>query len=233
MARSAEHASFRFRDRHHAGLALAEKLTRYRERSDVVVLGLPRGGIPVAFEVALALRAPLDVFVVRKLGWPGHEEFAMGAIASGGVRVLNPNLSDVLHTRLAMVDQVAEREQAELTRREQLYRAGRAPIALTKRCVILIDDGLATGSSMLAAAFALRRQRPARIVIAVPVASTEACARMQREADDVVCAVTPEPFDAVGCWYEDFSQTSDAEVEGLLARSREGSGPHRMPQPPR
>jgi putative phosphoribosyl transferase len=219
MAQPAASASLRFRDRRHAGIALASKLSAYRGRGDVVVAGLPRGGIPVAFEVAAALRAPLEVFVVRKLGWPGHEEFAMGAIASGGVRVLNPNLDDVLEKRRSMVDAVAERELIELTRRERVYRAGRAPTPFVGRCVLLVDDGLATGSSMLAAVTALRHHEPARIVVAVPVASNDACARLRAEADDLVCALTPEPFQAVGCWYDDFEQTDDAEVEELLARA--------------
>jgi putative phosphoribosyl transferase len=163
------------------------------------------------------------VFVVRKLGWPGHQEFAMGAIASGGVRVLNPDLEDVLDKRRAMVDAVAERELVELTRRERVYRAGRAPIRFAGRCVVLVDDGLATGSSMLAAVAALRHHEPARVAVAVPVASADACARLRAVADDVVCAVTPEPFQAVGCWYDDFEQTEDDEVEELLARAHTSS----------
>lgn len=209
----------RFQDRRHAGSALASELSVYAGREDLVVLGLPRGGIPVAFEVALALAAPLDVFVVRKLGFPGHEEYAMGAIASGGVRVLNPDLREELATRGAMVDTVAARELTELERRESLYRAGRAPVPLKGRCVILVDDGLATGSTMLAAVTALHRHRPARIVVGVPVASREACARLGREVDDIVCATTPEPFSSVGRWYEQFDQTSDQEVTDLLERA--------------
>ena len=209
----------RFQDRRHAGSALAGELSVYAGREDLVVLGLPRGGIPVAFEVALALAAPLDVFVVRKLGFPGHEEYAMGAIASGGVRVLNPDLREELATRGAMVDTVAARELTELERRESLYRAGRAPVGLKGRCVILVDDGLATGSTMLAAVTALQRQRPARTVVGVPVASREACARLRLEVDDLVCATTPEPFSSVGRWYEQFDQTSDHEVTDLLERA--------------
>ncbi|HEX6241880.1 MAG TPA: phosphoribosyltransferase [Polyangiales bacterium] len=206
----------RFQDRRHAGSALAGELSVYAGRDDLVVLGLPRGGVPVAFEVAVALGAPLDVFVVRKLGFPGHEEFAMGAIASGGVRVLNPELRDELATRGAMVDTVAARELTELERRESLYRHGRQPIPLKGRCVIIIDDGLATGSSMLAAVTALQRHRPGRIVVGVPVGSRDACSRLGREVDDIVCATTPEPFSAVGRWYERFDQTSDEEVTELL-----------------
>jgi putative phosphoribosyl transferase len=209
----------RFQDRRHAGSALASELSAYAGREDLVILGVPRGGVPVAFEVALALTAPLDVFVVRKLGFPGHEEFAMGAIASGGVRVLNPDLQEELAGRGAMIDMVAARELTELERRESLYRAGRAPVPLKGRCAILIDDGLATGSSMLAAVTALQRHRPGHIVVGVPVAAREACARLRREVDDIVCATTPEPFSSVGRWYDQFDQTSDDEVTELLARA--------------
>jgi predicted phosphoribosyltransferase len=206
----------RFGNRREAGQALASLLLRYRDDSTVVVLGLPRGGVPVAHEVAQALHAPLDVFVVRKLGLPGHEEFAMGAIASGDVRVDNP---DVLPLALPqdMVDAVVARERAELARREALYRGNRAPVALAGRTVILVDDGLATGASMRAAIAAVRLARPARVVVAVPVAAAETCRALQGEADEVVCARTPQPFMAVGAWYEDFAQTSDAEVHALLA----------------
>ena len=206
----------RFRNRREAGQALASLLLRYRDDPTVVVLGLPRGGVPVAHEVASALHAPLDVFVVRKLGLPGHEEFAMGAIASGDVRVDNP---DVLPLALPqdVVDAVVARERAELARREALYRGNRAPLALAGRCVILVDDGLATGASMRAAIAAVRLAHPARVVVAVPVAAAETCRALQGEADEVVCARTPQPFMAVGAWYEDFAQTSDAEVHELLA----------------
>jgi len=210
-------ARLRFQDRRHAGSALANELRGYAGRDDVVVLGLPRGGVPVAFELALTLGAPLDVFVVRKLGFPGHEEFAMGAIASGGVRILNPSLTDELAEHGALIDSVTARELTELTRREQLYREGRAPMSLKGRCVILVDDGLATGSTMLAAVTALRKHRPARIVVAVPVAPREACVRIAREVDEIVCAITPESFSSVGRWYDDFEQTSDEEVKELLA----------------
>jgi predicted phosphoribosyltransferase len=215
-----------FHDRRHAGSALASELSAYAARADVVVLGLPRGGIPVAFEVALALAAPLDVFVVRKLGWPGHEEYAMGAIASGGVRVLNPDLNRELTLRKEVLDAVAKRELAELERRERLYRADRPALWLRGRCAILVDDGLATGSSMLAAVTALRQHRPARIVVAVPVAAPDACARMRAEADEVICATAPQPFSSVGRWYDDFDQVGDDEVKELLARALVRSSRH-------
>jgi predicted phosphoribosyltransferase len=185
----------------------------------VIVLGLPRGGIPVAYEVASALGTPLDAFLVRKIGVPGHSELAMGAIAAGGIEVLNLDLIRDLGIPHALVEQVAVRERLELERRDAVYRGGRPPVAVRNRTVILVDDGLATGSSMQAAVLALRRQSPARIVVAVPVGSRETCARLARIADEVVAVSTPEPFYAVGSWYEDFSQTTDAEVERLLARS--------------
>jgi len=207
-----------FRDRTEAGRFLARGLGAYANRPDVVVLALPRGGVPVAYEVAQALHAPLDVFVVRKLGVPGHEELAMGAIASGGVRVLNDDLVQRLGVPDAAIDAVARGEQLELERRERLYRGGRPPADLRGRTVILVDDGLATGSTMLAAVRAVRLQRPARIVVAVPTAAAETCEALRSEADNVVCASTPRPFRAVGAWYVDFSQTSDDEVRELLAR---------------
>jgi putative phosphoribosyl transferase len=210
----------RFHDRVEAGRELAERLQHYAHRQDVLVLGLPRGGVPVAFEVAQALDAPLDVFLVRKLGVPGHEELAMGAIASGGVRVLNPEVVAHLAIPAQAIEQVAVREQQEMERRERLYRDGRAPPAIEGRTVILVDDGLATGSTMRAGIAALRRLNPARIVAAVPVAAPEVCEQLSGEADEMVCARTPEPFYAVGLWYEDFGQTSDDEVRELLARAR-------------
>jgi putative phosphoribosyl transferase len=210
----------RFHDRVEAGRELAERLQHYAHRRDVLVLGLPRGGVPVAFEVAEALDAPLDVFLVRKLGVPGHEELAMGAIASGGVRVLNPEVVAHLAIPAQAIEQVAVREQQEMERRERLYRDGRAPPAIEGRTVILVDDGLATGSTMRAGIAALRRLNPARIVAAVPVAAPEVCEQLSGEADEMVCARTPEPFYAVGLWYEDFGQTSDDEVRELLARAR-------------
>src|SRR5438445_9978536 len=208
----------RFRDRHEAGRRLADKLVAYAKRPDVLVLALPRGGVPVAYEVARALGAPLDVFVVRKLGVPGYEEFAMGAVATGGVRVLNDEVVNGLRIPEYVVDAVAAQEQRELARRERLYRGGRPPPDVRGRTVILVDDGLATGATMYAAIEALRKQNPGRIVVAVPTASPDTCEEMKAKADDVICAITPDPFQAVGRWYQDFSQTSDEEVADLLAR---------------
>ena len=205
-----------FRDRVEAGELLAEGLARYRDRDDVVVLGLPRGGVPVASEVADALGAPLDVFVVRKLGVPGHEELAMGAIATGGVRLLNDEVVNALGIPSSVLDSVALSEQVELERRERLYRGSRAPIALTNKTVILVDDGLATGSTMRAAVKAVRQLQPAQVIVAVPVGAPSTCARLAREADDVVCVRQPDPFVAVGLWYRDFEATSDDEVRSLL-----------------
>jgi erythromycin esterase-like protein/predicted phosphoribosyltransferase len=207
-----------FRDRREAGRLLAERLAAYANRPDVLVLALPRGGVPVAYEVARALGAPMDVFVVRKLGVPGHEELAMGAVATGGVRVLNDQLVERLGIPEQMIDAVAARELQELARRERLYRGGRPPPDVRGRIVILVDDGLATGATMHAAIEALRQQNPAHIVVAVPTASPETCEEMKTKADDVICAITPEPFQAVGRWYQDFSQTTDEEVEALLSR---------------
>jgi putative phosphoribosyl transferase len=201
---------------------LASKLAAYANRPDVLVLALPRGGVPVAYEVARALGAPLDVFLVRKLGIPGHEELAMGAVATGGVRVINQPVVRALRIPQELIDAVAATELKELARQEHLYRGDRPPPDIGGRTVILVDDGLATGATMLAAVKALRQQQPARIIVAAPVAARETCEQLQSEVDDVVCAVTPEPFYAVGLWYEDFSQTSDDEVRDLL-RAR---GPH-------
>ena len=212
-----------FRDRREAGRLLAAKLAAYANRPDVIVLALPRGGVPVAYEVAHALNAPLDIFLVRKLGVPGYEELAMGAIATGGVRVLNDQLVGGLRIPDYVVDEVAASEQQELARRERLYRGDRPPPDVRGRTVILVDDGLATGATMLAAVKALRQQQPARIVVAVPTASPETCEQLRAEVDDIICAITPEPFHAVGLWYEDFSQTTDEEVRDLLARSAEAS----------
>jgi len=208
----------KFRDRTDAGRALAMALEEYHGRSDVVVLGLPRGGVPVAAEVARALGAPLDVFVVRKLGVPGQEEFAMGAIASGGVRVMNRQALDMISIPDEAIEQVVQREERELQRRERQYRGDRPAPAVAGRIAILVDDGLATGSSMRAAVAALRNLDPARIVVAVPVGAAETCRTLQTEADEVVCAIAPEDFRAVGLWYEDFEQTSDEEVHAALAR---------------
>jgi len=208
----------RFRNRTDAGRQLAEKLAAYANRPDVLVLALPRGGVPVGFEVARELGAPLDVFLVRKLGVPGYEELAMGAVATGGVRVLNDEIVRGLGISEHEIDAAAARELQELARRERLYRGDRPLPDIAGRTVILVDDGLATGATMRAAIAAVRQQQPARIVIAVPTASPDTCEALKAEADDVVCAMTPEPFLAVGHWYEDFTQTTDDEVRELLAR---------------
>jgi len=205
-----------FLDRTDAGRQLAQRLLKYAGRPDVIVLALPRGGLPVAFEVALALDAPLDLFLVRKLGVPGHEELAMGAIATGGVRILNEEIVEYLGISRNTIEAVAEKEWRELERRERDYRDGRSTPAVQGRVVILVDDGLATGSTMRAAAAAIQKQGPARLVIAVPVAAAQTCAEIGREVDEIVCAYTPEPFQAVGLWYRDFSQTKDEEVRELL-----------------
>jgi putative phosphoribosyl transferase len=209
----------RFRDRREAGRLLAAQLSTYANRPDVLVLALPRGGVPVAAEVARALGAPLDVFVVRKLGVPGHEELALGAIATGGVRVLNEDVVRALQIPDRVIDAVAAKEHEELVRRERAYRGDRPPHDVRGRTVILVDDGLATGATMHAAIRALRQQQPARIVVAVPTASPETCDELKKEVDEVICATTPDPFYAVGLWYEDFSQTTDEEVRELLAQS--------------
>jgi putative phosphoribosyl transferase len=206
----------RFHDRREAGRLLAELLSQYEGRDDVVVLALPRGGVPVASEVARALRVPLDVFVVRKLGVPGHEELAFGAVASGGVRVLNNDLVATLGLGEQAIEQIAEREFREVERRERAYRGERPPPELRGKVVILVDDGLATGASMRAAALAAREREPERVVVAVPVAAEHTCDQVRNEVDEVVCAFTPEPFYAVGLWYENFEQTSDEEVRQLL-----------------
>jgi putative phosphoribosyl transferase len=214
-----ERMSKPFRDRAEAGRVLAEKLKAYANRPDVVVLALPRGGVPVAYEVARKLNAPLDVFLVRKLGVPGHTELAMGAIASGGVRVLNEDVVDYLRIPDETIDAVAAEELKELDRRERAYRGYDGAPDVRGRTVILVDDGLATGSSMRAAVTALRERQPARIIVAVPVAARATCNEFRSQVDEIVCAVTPEPFRAVGLWYEDFSQTTDEEVRDLLARA--------------
>jgi predicted phosphoribosyltransferase len=205
-----------FEDRSDAGRRLAAELSEYAHRPDVLVLGLPRGGVPVGYEVARLLDVTLDVFIVRKLGVPGHDELAMGALASGGVRVLNDDVIDHLGISERTIETVAAREKDELERRERLYRSGRAPLNVEGRTVILVDDGLATGSSVRAAAAALRSMKPEKIIVAVPVAAAETCAALRDEVDEIVCLTTPEPFLAVGAWYADFSQTSDDEVRELL-----------------
>jgi predicted phosphoribosyltransferase len=208
-----------FVDRLEAGVVLADRLKQFVGRDDFVVLALPRGGVPVGYEVARALGAPLDVFVVRKLGLPGHPELAMGAIASGGVRVLNEDVLESITVSQAAIDTVTRTEQLELERRERAYRDGRPPVPIDERVVIIVDDGLATGSTMRAAVLAVRRLHPARVVVAVPVGAWETCEDLRAVADEVVCEFTPEPFRAVGLWYADFSQTTDAEVRQLLAQA--------------
>lgn len=206
----------RFKNRADAGRQLALQLVRYAGRSDVIVLALPRGGVPVAAEIASALAAPLDLFLVRKLGVPGHPELAMGAIAEGGIKVLASDLIRQLDIPRALVDQVAARERMELDRRDSIYRGRRQPVTVHNIAVILVDDGLATGATMEAAIAALRERKPARIVVAAPVGAEETCARLARMADEVVCLYVPEYFNAVGQWYENFDQTSDQEVRALL-----------------
>ena len=208
-----------FRDRDDAGRQLGRVLAdKLGKRDDLIVLGLPRGGVPVAAHAAEALGAPLDVFIVRKLGVPGHEELAMGAIASGGVRVMNRDVLDYMSIPLQMIDRVAEREQRELERREREYRGARPPLDVRGKTVIIVDDGLATGSTMRAAVNALRKMEPRAVIVAVPLAAKSTCEDFRRDpaVDDIVCLRTPEPFQAVGLWYEDFAQTSDAEVHELL-----------------
>lgn len=208
-----------FRDRDDAGRQLGRAVANnYGRRDNLIVLGLPRGGVPVAARVAEALGAPLDVFIVRKLGMPGHEELAMGAIASGGVRVMNRDVLDSMPVPQKMIDAVATREQRELERREREYRGARPPLDVRGKTVIIVDDGLATGSTMRAAVRALRRMDPQAVVVAVPVAAKSTCDEFRREGDvdDVLCLRTPEPFQAVGLWYEDFAQTTDEEVHELL-----------------
>jgi predicted phosphoribosyltransferase len=208
--------SQRFRNRTDAGRRLAEKLAAYANRADVLILALPRGGVPVGGEVARTLGAPLDVFLVRKLGVPGYEELAMGAVATGAIRVLNDEIVRGLGISEHEIDATVARELQELARRERLYRGDRPPPDVADRTVILVDDGLATGATMRAAIHALRQQHPARIVVAVPTASPDTCEALKAEADDVICAMTPEPFFAVGHWYDDFRQTTDDEVRLLL-----------------
>ncbi len=213
-----------FRDRHDAGEALAERLREYAGRPDVLVLALPRGGVPVGYVVARELGVALDVFVVRKLGTPGQPELAMGAIASGGVRVLNPEVVNSLGIPDWAIEQATEQEQAELLRRERQYRGDRPPVDVRGKTVILVDDGLATGSTMRAAAAALRQEGAAKIVVAVPVASRATCDQLRAEGNEVDCASTPEPFFAVGQWYKDFAQTTDEEVHDLLERAAVNHG---------
>ena len=210
----------KFRDRRNAGRILARELLAYASRSDVTVLALPRGGVPVAYEVALALNAPLDIFIVRKLGMPGHEELAIGAIASGGIQVLNEEIIFTLGIDREVINKVSQRELRELERREHSYRGDRPAPDVRDRTVILVDDGLATGASMRAAVAGLRTRHPVRIVVAVPIAAPETCEAFASEVDEIVCAITPEPFYGVGRWYEDFSQTTDEEVRILLDQAQ-------------
>ena len=218
-----------FANRREAGAELAAKLTRYRGRDDVVVLALPRGGVPVAFEVAEALDAELDIFLVRKLGMPGHREYAMGAIASGGVRVLSEDVVRAYGIPAQAIEAIAREEQAELERREREYRQGATLTNLRDRVVILVDDGLATGSTMKAAVQAVRQHQPARVIVAVPVGAPSTCDEFADVTDEAVCARTPEPFSAVGLWYRDFSETTDDEVRALLRQhaSHLRTGGHR------
>jgi putative phosphoribosyl transferase len=210
-----------YRDRTDAGKKLASRLTGYANRDDVLVLALPRGGVPVAYEVARALRAPLDIFLVRKLGVPGQEELAMGAISTGGVRVLNDDVVGYLDIPDYVIDEVADIELRELERRERAYRGDRTEPDVRGKTVILIDDGLATGSTMRAAAKALRQQNPARIVVAVPVSASQTCDEYRMGVDEIICAQTPEPFMGVGMWYLDFSQITDEEVRKILAQAED------------
>jgi putative phosphoribosyl transferase len=206
----------RFADRRDAGRILGRKLSIYAGQTDVIVLALPRGGVPVAYEVALALNAPLDIFLVRKLGLPGREELAIGAIASGGIRVLNEDIIRVLSVPEEVINIVARNELQELERREYIYRGNRPAADIHDRKVILIDDGLATGASMRAAVIGVRAQHPSRMIIAVPAAAPELCDAFEFEVDEMVCAMTPEPFYGLSRWYKDFSQTTDAEVRMFL-----------------
>jgi predicted phosphoribosyltransferase len=214
-----------FRNRVEAGQQLAKRLLRYANRPDVLVLALPRGGVPVGYEVAQALNAPLDVFVVRKLGVPGHEELAMGAIATGGVRVLNGSVVEGLNIPEDVIDAVAERELQELERRERAYRDDRPAPDVPGRTIILVDDGIATGSTMKAAVEALRQLEASRIVVATPTAALSTVRELRRDVDELVAVMTPADFAGVGQWYEDFSQTTDEEVRDLLERASQFPNP--------
>lgn len=210
-----------YRDRTDAGRRLAAELEAYGGRDDVTILALPRGGVPVAYEVALALHAPLDVFIVRKLGTPGRPELAMGAIASGGVRVINDEIVRALGITESTIERVSRQERQEMERREAAYRGGQPALDVKGRTVILIDDGLATGATMRAAVQAVRRREPKQVIVAVPTGAAEVCAEFKHIADKILCAAMPEPFYAVGASYQQFDQTSDDEVRQSLARARE------------
>lgn len=218
-----------FPDRRAAGRALARKLGAYADRTDVIILALPRGGVPVGYVLAMALRAPLDVFLVRKLGVPGREELGFGALASGGVRTLNDEVIRSLDIDEATIERVAAQEAHELERRDRAYRGDREPPQLAGRVVILVDDGLATGSSMRVAIEAIREQQPDRIVVAVPVAPPQTCRELRDQVDEIVCLTTPEPFNAIGLWYHDFTPTSDDEVRELLASAQRQAAPAAAP----
>jgi len=227
-----------FEDRRDAGRKLADRFERYVGQRDVVVLGLPRGGVPVAYEIAKRIGAPLDVLIVRKIGVPGHPELAMGAIASGGIRVVDRHVIDALGVSAHEFESIEQQERAELARRERTFRSGRAPLEVARKTVVLVDDGLATGASMVAAIEALRTRRPERIVAAVPVAPPETCAALRERTDEMICLVTPARLVAVGLWYQDFEQTTDREVRELLdAAARElparsaKSAPHAVVPP--
>ena len=206
-----------FEDRRDAGRQLADRFERYIGQRDVIVLGLPRGGVPVAYEIARRIGAPLDVLIVRKLGVPGHPEVAMGAIASGGIRVVDQPIADALGVSAKAFESIEQRERAELERRERTFRSGQAPLDVAGKTVVLVDDGLATGASMIAAIEALRTRQPKRVVAAVPVAPRETCAALRERTDEMICLLTPTHMTAVGLWYEDFEQTTDLEVHELLA----------------
>ena len=212
-----------FRDRTEASRKLADHLAAYANYPNAMILALPRGGVPVAFEVAEALNLPLDIFVVRKLGLPSHEEFAIGAIASGGACVLNQDLIHQLSLSDEVIEHIVAREQHELERRERTYRGQRPMLDVRNRIIIIVDDGLATGSSMRAAIAALRQKRPAKLIVAVPVGARETCSELEALADEAICLETPENFSAVGLWYSDFSQITDEEVIDLLERNRKNS----------
>lgn len=220
------HVPVPFADRRHAGAALANQLRMYRGRSDLVVLALPRGGLPVAYEVASFLQAPLDVLIVRKLGAPGHPEFAIGAIAGGGISVFDEDFIAANRIPARALDTIVQRERAEVVRRERAYRANRPAIPVKGQVVLVVDDGLATGSTMRAAVLAVRQRGPAGIVVAAPVGSRQACEALTEVADQVICPLTPEPFSAVGLWYADFSETTDEEVQYFLAQPTT-AGPER------